>query len=679
MNIHPYPDQPLRSTHPSARTLLLAMSVVLMLSSQVSFVYSQPSDLQFEHITTYNGLSQDIVNHLFRDKFGFLWIGTEDGLNRYDGYTIKTYKNNPGDSSSLSRGAVLGICDYSDDGLLVAMETGLNVYDRVGDIFVRPKGALESVAQSYCYMPTDDHKGHYWLIVGGNKLLRYDLHEDRITVMEPITGSRSSKLNSMFLDRSDSLWIATDSGVALFLGDSLGFQHFQILDPQLHTAIAPYYITEDSRGDLWIGTSSGLYLFRRGTRTSAFVPLGIPVSGRFLDRDPIGALKWDRRQRLWVGGFSGLYCFDVQRHTAVQYVNNTDDKTSLSNNRVYDLHIDPSDVLWVGTWRGGLNKTDFKKERFGHIRHSSNTPFAGKSNDVSTVYEDIHGNVWLGGNNSNVTQITFSSNEYKHFSHNARNNRSISTGDLACIVGDSTGVVWLATNSMLNKYDPKTESFSRIDVLPHEFRSMLTIFLDRSGFLWIGTDAFGVERYDPKSGIIVYFGPGSSDTSYHRIISSWSLFQDTQGDIWMGGWQGNNNLHRLDTKTGRVVSYSQPQLHSVRSMYEDDAHNLWVGTWGAGISRFTPSTGEIRQFTEYSGLPNNFVKAILPDDRGNLWVSTERGLSRFSIRDETFRNFDIHDGIQGNLFYSGSCWKGHDGRLYFGGENGLNAFYPDSI
>jgi len=657
--------------------LLLAVFVL----SQLSIVRSQPADVQFDHLTTYEGLSQDIVKTIFQDKFGFLWIGTEDGLNRYDGYTIKTYKNIPGDSTSLPGRVILGICDYGDDGLLVAMENGLSIYDRASDNFARPRGALEPFAQSTCYGPIEDHNGHYWLIVGGTKLLRYDRREDRITTMEPSTESRSSALASVFLDRTDSLWIATDSSLALFLGDQLGFQHYPIRRPGTNAKVTALCITEDRHRDLWIGTTEGLYLFDRKSRTSTFVPLGISRSGNALDRGIITSLGWDRRQRLWIGSFNGLFCLDTDNHRAVLYSPDADDKTSISSFRIYDLYIDPSDVLWVGGWNGGLNKADFKKERFGHIRNSPHTPFAGNSDVVSTVYEDVYGNVWLGGNSSEVTKIALSSNEYTHFFHHPRDSRSISTGDLACIVGDSTGVVWLATNSMLNKYEPKTKSFRRINVWPEGYPagSILTIFLDRSGFLWIGTDAYGVERYDPRSGTFAQYNSLGSDTTYRRITSAWSFFQDRMGYLWIGGWQGNGNLHRLDTQTGKLVSYPQPQLRDVRSMYEDDQGNLWVGTWGVGMSRFTPSTGQVRQFTEQSGLPNNFVKGVLPDDRGNLWISTERGLSRFSMKSETFRNFSIRDGVQGNHFYSGSCWKGHDGRLYFGGENGLNAFYPDSI
>ncbi len=195
----------------------------------------------------------------------------------------------------------------------------------------------------------------------------------------------------------------------------------------------------------------------------------------------------------------------------------------------------------------------------------------------------------------------------------------------------------------------------------------------------MGIEQLGIVRYNPKKNTFTYFTSQLTEADSNRITGAWMFFEDLNGNLWAGGWGGNHTLFRYDKESNQFNRVSRNELQSSRTAVQDAKGNLWIGTWGLGMSRFNPQTGELRQYLEQDGLPSNFVKGILIDDRENLWISTEKGLSRFIPSTQIFRNYSTSDGLQGNFFYTGSCLKGSDGRLYFGGVNGFNAFYPDSI
>ena len=642
----------------------------------------QPAELLFEHLTTHDGLSQDIVTCFHRDRFGFLWIGTEDGLNRYDGYSIVTYKHNPRDTSTLPNSRINGICDYGREDLIVTTEGGPRIYRRAANIFAPPGGALAKYAGKISGRPVCDGTGRIWLIAEYTRVLRYDPVSDSVTLFDPGSSPRVA-VKDLMVDDGDSLWVTTENAVSVFRGDGSGFRRYAIVHKlaNFQSPILNRSSTKDREGNLWVGTNAGLFRYDRASGVDAFVPLRFTEGGITYDRDEIlGSLRWDRLGRLWLGGFNGLYCYNPRINSTARYTHDLSNPASLQSNRTYDILIDASNVLWVGSWWGGLSKADLKKERFGLVRNSPSTPFAGESNDIIAICEHPAGTFWFACQAGGITRVNFRSGEYTQFPNNPGNKLKFTPGDVLSMAGDSLNI-WTAVGASVVWYHSNPGSFSTMTVpgARDHIQQIQKLYVDGTGDLWMGVERLGIVRYDPRTKTFTDYTVERRDTGSVPITGAWMFFEDQSGNLWAGGWGGNNALHRYDRDRNQFEQVPKQELQNSRTAVEDKEGNLWFGTWGFGLSRYNPESGELRQYIEQDGLPSNYVKGLLIDDRGNFWASTERGLSSFSPSTMKFRNYSTSDGLQGNLYYTGSCLKGSDGRLYFGGANGFNAFYPDSI
>jgi len=614
---------------------------------------------------------------------GFLWIGTEDGLNRYDGYSIVSYKHNPRDTNALIHNRISGICDYEGEDLLVTTDLGFTIYRRATNIFTKPSGRLGTYATMGSAKPVRDNRGRYWIILGGRRVLRYDPTKDSVTTLDPFSRKRSfpgDLIQDIMIDNEDSVWVTTERTVSVFLGDNKGFQTYPLEYDQ--PGVICKSIIKDHAGDLWIATNGGVYRFDREHATPTLVPLGFMMGGIRHPRDQIvGGLCWDRQERLWIGGFNGLYCFNPKTKTTTRYARELSNPMSLLSNRIYSLLLDSSNVLWVGTWRGGVSKTDLKNERFGHYVHSETTPLAGASNDIVAIHEQPHGIFWFASVDGGLTRIDFKNNGYEEVSNKPGNRFGFCDGEVSSLTGDTAGNMWVAVGNKVACYDPNKKTFSTVTIPAnheHEYTIQI-VYVDRKGCLWLGIQALGIVKYEPRKNAFTYFTTAYTSTDSSAISGAWLFFEDRSGNFWAGGWGGNNMLFRYDSQANQFYEIPYQKLQSARTMVEDSSGNLWIGTWGGGMSRFNPQTREVHQYLEQDGLPSNFVKGIVMDSGYNLWISTERGLSKFSLGTNSFRNYSVNDGLQGDFYYTGSCLMGSDGRLYFGGSNGFNAFYPESI
>jgi ligand-binding sensor domain-containing protein/signal transduction histidine kinase len=645
---------------------------------------AQPGSLDFDRLTTLDGLSQDIVTCVHRDGAGFLWIGTEDGLNRYDGYSIRSYKHTAGDSTSISSNWIFGVCDYGDGDLLVGTMQGLCVYRRADDSFRPAGGASAPPAATAVKSPRRDPEGNYWCIAGTGAILRCAGDFGTMEAFPLLREGGVAVLHALTVDARGRVIVAADSG--LFVVDSPRSRPRRVLlsDPALPGggSVDVTFVLDAGSGRYWLATRQGLYRYDAAGGSLTLASLKKAGGTSAAGRDYLFELAYDRRGRVWAAGFGGLYCYDPASRQSMSYRNLPVQGMDASSPRLYAVYVDPSEVLWAGSWRGGLWKTNLHNAQFGLIRHTPATPFPGGRASIAAIFVDLEGKIWFGDALHGITVADPRAGTFRQITSDPGSRPALSGGIVSAMAGDSMGNVWISSaQSMLDCYNTRTGAMRhlRLPVAPGTFASILSLACDREGRLWVGTEADGVYRYDPRSGAFEVFGGGGADPRVREIPSAWSFLVDRGGNVWVGGWTYNASLHRIDARTGKVTSYAQPALQSVRSMLEDTDGVLWTGSWGSGLTRFDPATGALRNYLDRDGLPSNYVKGLLRDDHGNIWISTERGLSVFSRSAETFRNYDRNDGLQGNFFYSGSCARARDGKFYFGGSEGVNGFYPDSI
>ena len=660
-------------------------SVVLFVALSASLVRAQPKNLEFERLTTLDGLSQDIVSFLHRDQFGFLWIGTEDGLNVYDGYSLKIYRHTPGDSTTLPSSWIVGICDYGDEDLLISTQRGIAVYRRAEDAFHPPGSAFASFGDAGLGAPTRDSSGNFWMRLESTKILKCSADLRHVEQFDVRSLNDAITLHSLVTDSRGRVLAGSDGCLVVFDAGRAAPVLIPVRDSTLRKGESVNVISVLEKGDggFWLGTNNGLYLFSERDHLLRNYSLDRSEERVASVRDYIFDMKYDREGRIWVAGFGGLYCFDPGSESSLSYRNLQSSAAGPNPPRLYALCVDPAGILWVGSWRGGLWKGNLRHLQFGLLRHGARTPFAGGSSEVTSIYEDPGGRLWFGGAGLGVTLLDPASGAFRAIVPSTGGHSVLSGGVVSAMAGDSLGNVWIASaQNVVDWYDLRSgeSRHLRLPSNPGESVSILSMLYDGAKeYLWIGTEAAGVYRLDVRRGVFERFGPASADSRTHAIHSAWAFHRDHAGNIWIGGWTFNTQLHRIDGATGDVRSYAQPSLLSARAILEAPDGMVWVGTWGNGLTRLDPATGAMRNYGDHEGLPSNYIKGMLRDRRGALWLSTERGLSVFTPSSETFRNYDVSDGLQGNFFYSGSCLRTRNGKFYFGGTGGVNGFFPDSI
>jgi len=623
------------------------------------------------------GLSQSNVNAIFQDYRGFVWIGTDDGLNKYDGYRFTIYKNDPLDSSSISHSNVSAIIEDGEVGLWVGLERGgLNHYDFKTDRF-----------------STFDTR------LAGGELLS------------------SSAIYDLMIDRQNTLWIATNHGLALFELSSGKFLSNEKLEGKLmapNIRILDLFL--DQKGAIWIGTDGdGLWRYdQQNNKLNRFGGEGDNV----LKSSSIRAIYEQENGTIWAGTANGL----------AQYIPETDEFSlydELSNGDVWCLSENAEGELIVGTDGGGLNIISVGGGLQSFLPDERNR-FSINDNVIRELYRDRQGNLWIGMFRGGINLLHSHPNKFKVFNkgQNSLNNSSV----LSLAKNGSEGI-WIGTDGGgLNHFDLETGSFSYNEISssnwnPESDYVVLSALEDHEGGLWTGTYEGGLKYYPQNSEKVIRFQTDGSELINNSVLA---IHQDINKNIWIGT-NGGINLYDWKSKTlKRVATKTSKSLidnaNSIRAIYEDiegdlwfgimggirkvdpgnnkieeyifDGHhknyltisihenkqgNFWLGTDGGGLLLFDPEQGIIDEYYITDGLPSDMIFGILEDQSENLWLSTGAGISRFTPQTRTFRTYNVSDGLQDLQFNRNSFLADDQGYFWFGGINGLNVFHPDSI
>lgn len=696
-------------THRGLRAIAGALLVIYLNQPVISL--AQPRAFDFERISLEQGLSQSVVTCILQDRKGFMWFGTMDGLNKYDGYGFTIYKHDPQDDNSLSNNSITALYEDRFGMLWIGTRDGLNRFDRVTERFTSYRhdpANLHGLSHNNISALREDRanaEDGLWIGTMGGGLNWFDRKTERFYSYQHDAANSNSLSNdqvrAIHVDDSGVLWLGTAGGLnKLILEKNHGpapavaqFTHYKH-DPNNPNSLSHNLICaihEDRRGVLWLTTFGGGLnkfdrtneIFKRYLHDEKNTNSLNHNTARPICEDPL-------RGTLWIGTSGGLDEFDTTTEGFTHHQNDLANPNSLSNNDVWSVYEDRSGTLWAGTYGGGINKFSEAKEKFAHFKHEPGNPYSLGHNMVMSIHEDRSGVLWVGTGGGGLFQYEARQQKFLRYQHDPNNAASLSNDGVAAIYEDHTGTLWIGTGDGLERFDRTGKRFIHYrndPANPHSLSSkgVSTIYEDHTGTLWIGTGAGGLDRFDRATGQLVRYQYDSANPYSLSDNNVYAIFADAAHELWIGTTGGLNKFDRLANRFIRYQhDHANPKSLSnnhVFSIYADhhDSNTLWIGTWGGGLDQFDKRTSEFTHFTEKDGLPNGVIYGILGDEAGNLWLSTNNGLSRFDPRAKTFRNYDVDDGLQSNEFNQGAFFKNKNGEMFFGGIAGFNRFHPAHI
>ena len=653
--------------------------------------------LSVQRYSLEEGLSQQAVNAIVQDADGFMWFGTEDGLNRFDGYEFRQLRHERGDALSLPAGWVSSMV-ASEDRLWIATDGGGVVFRNAQSGQLEAPTPLRDTPDLQRVRALAlDRLGRLWIGSRDAGVAVYDPRSgDLKRIRHSSTAPGSLADNSVFalmhLRGGDTL-VGTASGLDRLTAANLEVRHVA-LPAELAPAGQPLRVRaliESPEGIVWVGTDAGLGRF--DPRTSRWrVYREKPGSSTSLTDNRVQALLIDGQGRLWVGTTRGLFWFNSATETFASYHSDAAEPRSLPDDYIVSLFEDRGGSLWIGTKSGGLAKWNPRTWSFGHTRASSDEGFTDRN--ITSFAEDRHGRLWIGTFGSGINLLDRVSARVTALRHADGVRGSLSDDRVMTMLESSDGGLWVGTmGGGLNRFDPQSlraEVFTHDPAVPTTLAaSGVMSLLEVDKQLWVGTFGGGISRFDARTRRFENLRPGPEDGLHLSSGRVTALARDRTGHVWIGTDGGGLNV--WDVKTHRLYYYKRDSKlldslsgDTIYTILVDDAGNVWIGTRGGGLDRvLNPSEAPTRlRFANYSeaqGLPNNTVYGLRADRTGNIWISTNFGLARLDPRTSGVQRFHRLHGLQGEEFNLGAHYRDRTGKLYFGGAAGFNAFYPEVL
>jgi signal transduction histidine kinase/CheY-like chemotaxis protein/ligand-binding sensor domain-containing protein len=644
----------------------------------------QRQHLKFEHFDINAGLSQNHIMCILQDSRGFMWFGTRDGLNKYDGYKFTVYKNDAKDSNSISNNFVSGIVEDANGFIWIATRGGgLNRYDKEKDQFTRFKHDAEnpnSISGNIVNNISKDAAGNLWICT-----------EDNLNFFDPVHNVFVKyKINARCVleDSDHRLWAGTyQDGLGLLNKKEKTFTFFSHLQNDTgsisNNNISVIY--EDNKKRLWVGTvGGGFNLFDRTRKTFRDFQHAANGVGT-QSSNTVFSLANDAAGNLWIGTENGgLGVYNPSSKEFEWYQHDEIDNSSISHNSVYSIYKDTDDNMWVGTFAGGVNLSTRNSKRFAHFKHTSDNSSLS-NNNVLCMQESTDGKIWVGTDGGGLNLFDPVSKKFFHYTHQQGNQNSICGNYVLSVCGDTKGNVWVGTwGDGITVYNPQKNTYRHFKNNPSDKFSLSCnnawkIFEDRDSNVWIGTYNGGLNLYNPVTNSFTRFDTGSTNNSANKIQT---ITEDASGNLLIGTDGGGLQLFNKQTKvfTSFIHDDTKNSITDNRITFThvDKLGNWWIGTM-AGLNYYDVNRHFFTSYTTADGLPNNVIFGLAEDSKGNFWISTNKGISCFNTSTKKYKNFDVDDGLQSYEFKLGSFCKAKSGAMYFGGINGFNECYPDKI
>ncbi len=667
--------------------IVFATGTILYIFLSCGTSVAQKLNLKFTHFNSEHGLNSPKINCIQQDDLGFLWLGTGNGLHRFDGYEFKPYFFDKEDSTSLSSNSITTLYKDNNGKLWVGTRNGLNLFDPELDKFIRfrkNKTQTNSLSDNYIRGVVQDSLGNYWIATDNGGInyfspkanhFEHYVHQSNNTNSIP-----SNRVRSICLDSKGKLWIGTQNkGISRMDTQTKTFVHFA--DSLSGNNIN--HITETSDGKIWIGTySSGISVYDpiSGTFTQhnkQHSETGyIAASAKQIHEDSRGivwAVSWDK----------GLFRYDPQTGKFSNYVKDPDDRYSLSDTRLLSIGEDNSGMLWVGAYRG-LNATSVKPSPFEHVYHKKNEPNSLPDDIVYGIDEDSLGRLWISTYNKGIcfsdetgyiyTSPTFNKKVPKNFARNTAWDVTI----------DSKGRVWIGKTGGLLRYNMENRDYT---LYPGSnpasdginANNILSVTEDFTGKLWLSSWNGGLICFDPETEKAKNYKHNPNDPWSLAHNSIVHVFEDSKQNLWV--ITGGNNLYLYDRQTDRFVlhlSDDNPIGRDFKQVLEDNNGQLWLVC--TGLMQAFDFRGNIRQTIKLQYQKKDiYCMSVLEDKNGNFWIASTNGIFKYNRKLQRIFFFDKDDGVLRKAFTEHASYKGKDGRLYFGGNEGYNVFHPDSV
>lgn len=670
--------------------LMIIVSIIFIINMSVNNAFAITNDdknINFKRITVEDGLSQTSVEYLFQDSKGYMWIGTIDGLNRYNGSRFEVFR-------------------YSKD---------------------KPN----SISGNYISAITEDDEGNIW--VGTSRgLNRINTHTSEITTYLPgINGCNLSNYNitEILIDSKGDIYIATEDGLNLYNKEDDNFIRLYNSGDKKNSLSSQfvYSIVEDDYGNYWIGTDDGLNKVENNSQK--IIKYYSDGGDNSINDNFIFKLYADNLDNLWIGTYNGgLNKLDLKTNKIEKFENDPNDDSSIAGNFIRYILRDSRNELWIAT-NNGLSRLNEEENKFINYKSKIYDPQSIVSNNVLSLFEDKSGAIWVGTYDG--ISLFNPQNSFKNYKNDPFNTNSLSENMMAGIYEDNEGLlwvgtvneglnlidrksgnitkfkssddedslsnnhirdivgiqneIWIATEFGLNKYDKLTKKFTRYYNEDNEnsllYNDVRTLYIDNEGILWIGTRD-GLCTFDRKNTFKSYEDIFIKNGITENVFSD--IIQDKDGIIWIASAL-DGGLIRLNKNTNEIKSYRNNEedrysisFNALKAIAIDSKNNIWIGSQ-FGLNKFDRSTEKFHKYTEDSGLSNNFIYGILIDNDDNPWMSTNYGISKFDIKNDKFVDYNVTDGLQSNEFNGYSYFKSKSGEMFFGGINGLTYFYPNQL
>jgi diguanylate cyclase (GGDEF)-like protein len=687
-----------RGTNRASR--LFACVAIAAIAGISSSVFASPP-LSVQRYNLEEGLSQQAVNAITQDSDGFMWFGTEDGLNRFDGYEFRQLRHSRGNAESLPNGWISS---------LVATEEGLWISSDGGGVFFRsaltgklesPPLLRESPELQRVRSLSRDRLGRLWIGSRDSGVAIFDaragvLHRIRHNPGQPGGLSDNAVFCIIHLRNGDTL-VGSAGGL-----DRLTTANLDVSKVTLPAELVPNgqalrvrALAETPDGMVWVATDAGLARYdSRGDKWRVYraAPANAPAHNGSLPDNLVVSLLIDSQGRLWVGTARGLAWLDSTTETFSSYRHDEAEPRSLPDDYIMSLAEDRSGSLWIGTKFGGLAKWNPRTWSFGHVRASAEEGYSDRN--ITSFAEDRMGRIWVGTFGKGINLVERGTGRISVVRHTNGVRTSLSDDRVMAMLDASDGDMWVGTMAGgLNRFDPQTlkaEVFQNDPAVPTSLGAQgVMSLLEVEKQLWVGTFGGGISRFDARTRTFDNLRPGPEDGLHLSSGRVTALARDRTGHVWIGTDGGGLNVWDLKTRRLHYYKRGAKQLDTlsadtIYTILVDDAGGVWIGTRGGGIDRVlnpaeAPHGLRFENISEVQGLPNNTVYGLRADGNGNIWISTNFGLARLDPKTSAIQRFHRLHGLQAEEFNFAAHYRDRSGKLYFGGAAGFNAFYPEVL